>query len=95
MTYSATDAAWNGWEWECYLCHRGFGTVRALDQHLNSSVHRQKTYHCPKPACGREFTALAGLFGHWESESCGFMRFEKVQGRVGDVLSGGRLIGFG
>ncbi|KAK0363552.1 hypothetical protein LTR02_006202 [Friedmanniomyces endolithicus] len=94
-TYSATDAAWNGYEWECYLCHRGFGTVRALDQHLNSSVHRQKTYHCPKAGCGREFAALAALFGHWESESCGFMRFEKVQGRVGDVLSGGRLIGFG
>lgn len=77
------------------MCHRDFNTRRALDQHLNSPVHQQKIYHCPNRRCGKEFVALAGMFGHLESESCSFMRFENVQKHVGNVLSGNRLITFG
>ncbi|KAK5116325.1 hypothetical protein LTR85_009297 [Meristemomyces frigidus] len=94
-TYSATDQAWNGHYWECYMCHRDFKTTTALNQHLNSPAHQQKVYHCPNRSCSKEFVALAALFNHLESESCSFMRFENVQKHVGNVLSGNRLIAFG
>lgn len=95
-SYSVTNRAFNGQYWECYLCHRLFNKARYLEQHLNSSAHRQKGYHCPnlKVKCGKEFITLAGLFNHLESESCGFMRFEKVEKRVGDVIQGRKLIAF-
>ena len=57
--YSATSRSWNGAAYECYLCHKGYGTLRALNQHLGSPAHRQKIYHCFGRACGKQFTALA------------------------------------
>ncbi|KAH7139334.1 hypothetical protein B0J11DRAFT_41243 [Dendryphion nanum] len=90
-TLEPTDHCWNGSFWECYLCHGEFKEWHGLKQHLNSPKHRQKTYHCPgKVSCGKEFTSLAALFNHLESESCGAMRFETVQRNVGGILSGGR-----
>ena len=77
----------------CAIAH--FNTSHALNQHLNSSAHQQKLYHCPNSRCGKEFVALAGLFNHLESESCSFMRFDNVQKQVGNVLGGNRLITFG
>lgn len=80
VQYQVTSRAYNGTYWECYICHRSFNTSKALSQHLNSPVHQQKVYHCPnRNSCGKEFTTLAGLLGHLESESCGLMRFERVQ----------------
>ncbi|PYI00556.1 hypothetical protein BO78DRAFT_329737 [Aspergillus sclerotiicarbonarius CBS 121057] len=92
--YSATRRAFNGKDWECYICHRKFNTVTALNQHLNSPVHKQKLYHCPNSTggCGKEFTTIAALFNHWESESCGFMRFEKVQLQAQKIFDGNRMI---
>ena len=96
VKYSSTDQAWNGSSWECYLCHKTFGISGSLDLHLNSPAHKEKVYHCPNNAkCPKQFRALAGLFNHLESESCSFMRFEKVQQHVGDVLQGNRMISFG
>jgi hypothetical protein len=94
IRYSATDRAFNGLSWECYLWHKKFDKKNALNQHLNSPVHKQKVYRCPnaKAACGKEFVGLAGLFNHLESESCSFIRFEEVQQQVSDVLQGRRLI---
>ncbi|KAJ8126328.1 hypothetical protein O1611_g7310 [Lasiodiplodia mahajangana] len=34
--YEATGRAWNGHYFECYLCHRLFDTLKALNQHLQS-----------------------------------------------------------
>lgn len=80
LHYQATDRAYNGYSWECYLCHRKFQLRSGLNQHINSPVHQQKVYHCPnRVRCKKEFVALAGLLNHLESESCEFMRFEKVQ----------------
>ncbi|KAL4815694.1 hypothetical protein BDW67DRAFT_191340 [Aspergillus spinulosporus] len=93
-TYSATVQAWNGAGYECYLCHRQFKSLTALNQHLNSPVHKQQVYHCPNGRCAKSFATLAGLFNHLESESCGHMRFENVQKQVGNVLRGDRLIAF-
>lgn len=81
ITYSASDRAFNGDAWECYMCHRRFSLRNGLNQHLNSPVHQQRVYHCPNRAgrCVKRFVTLAGLFNHLESESCEFIRFEKVQ----------------
>lgn len=92
--FTPTNRAFNGSFWECYICHREFSTAAALSQHANSPVHKQKIYHCPNRSCEKEFTSLAGLFNHLESESCGFMRFEKVQRKVVDVFEGRKLITF-
>ncbi|KAJ5747332.1 uncharacterized protein N7511_009028 [Penicillium nucicola] len=87
--YSATNRAYNGQAWECYLCHREFNSPNSLNQHANSPVHQQKGYHCPnkRANCVKQFVSLAGLFNHFESESCGFIRFERVQ-RVQQQLAG-------
>ncbi|KAF3392826.1 hypothetical protein F1880_008543 [Penicillium rolfsii] len=96
-TYTATNAAYNGQAWECYMCHREFMSSRALNQHANSPVHQQSIYHCPNLArrCGKQFVSLAGFFNHLESESCGFIRFEKVQAaqrQLTEAMSGKRMI---
>ncbi len=97
VKYSATRHAFNGSYWECYICHKEFNTVNALNSHLNSPAHEQKVYHCPnmKGRCGKNFVSLAGLFNHLESETCAFMRFEMVQREVGNVLQGQKLISMG
>jgi hypothetical protein len=96
VKYLANDLAFNGSYWECYMCHKKFNTLKALNAHLNSPVHMQKVYHCPNSNgnCGKRFTTLAGLFNHLESETCAFMRFEKVQQQVTNVFHGQNLIAF-
>ncbi|KAK7413868.1 hypothetical protein QQX98_007285 [Neonectria punicea] len=95
-TYEATARAWNSdcEAYECYLCHRLFNSLVALNQHLASPRHQQNLYHCPGRSCRKEFSTLAGLINHFESESCGFIRFQAVQSRIGDVVSSDRRIGF-
>ncbi|KAK3896692.1 hypothetical protein C8A05DRAFT_39760 [Staphylotrichum tortipilum] len=94
--YEATDSAYNYRRggWECYLCHRLFALRTGLNQHLNSPVHQENLYHCPNRGCGKEFTTLAAIINHLESESCGFTRFNNVQRGINDMISGGRLIAF-
>lgn len=93
-TYSCTDRAWNGRMWECYLCHRGFGTMHGLNQHLNSPAHQQNLYHCPNRSCRQDFKTLAAIINHLESEKCGAMRFEQVQRNIHGMVNGNRLIGY-
>lgn len=90
--YMATQDAWNGDAWECYLCHREFNSRQSLTQHLNSSVHKQLVYHCPNFRCGKESSTLAGLFNHLESESCNYMRFQAVQTHVRGIVTGRKMI---
>ncbi|KAI1182638.1 hypothetical protein F5B17DRAFT_444072 [Nemania serpens] len=80
--------------WECCICHRLFGTLPSLNQHLNSPAHQEDLYHCPKQTCKKEFTTLAGFVNHLESESCGYIRFSKVQRRIQNVVGGDKLITF-
>ena len=84
-TALATSAAWDGNWYRCYLCQRGFGALRALNQHLGSPVHQQKIYHCPRPQCQREYVTLSGLVNHLESESCGAFRFGNSSSGLGFV----------
>ncbi|EOD52465.1 putative zinc finger protein [Neofusicoccum parvum UCRNP2] len=90
------SSAFNGNGYECYICHRSFVRPEYLRQHVYSPVHQQPLYHCPNKQglCGgRQFTTLAGLFSHLESETCNYMRFEDVQkavqGCIDSVVSGG------
>ena len=93
-TYSCTDRAWNGRNWECYLCHKGFNSMHGLNQHLNSPAHQQNLYHCPNRNCRQDFKTLAAIINHLESEKCGAMRFEQVQRGIHGMVSGSRLIGY-
>ncbi|KAL2128841.1 hypothetical protein VTI74DRAFT_8573 [Chaetomium olivicolor] len=93
-TYSATEMAWNGCFYECYFCEREFSSLHGLNQHLNSPAHQETLYHCPKPGCRTEFKTLGAIINHLESESCGVMCFETVQRRIGDIVSGNRMIQF-
>jgi uncharacterized CHY-type Zn-finger protein len=90
--YSATQFAFNGGFWECYLCHKEFNSRHALNSHLNSPTHKQKVYYCPN--CEKRFVILGGLLNHLESETCRFMRFDTVQQKVTDVIHGQRLLNF-
>ncbi|KAI9006189.1 hypothetical protein BC832DRAFT_556331 [Gaertneriomyces semiglobifer] len=93
--YNVSENCWNGYAYECYLCHDVFGTLKALDTHVNKGRHRQKIYHCPlQRTCGKEFVALAALFNHLESESCGYARFEQVNQAVNRFFDASRSIGF-
>ncbi|KAK4452196.1 hypothetical protein QBC34DRAFT_399420 [Podospora aff. communis PSN243] len=92
--YEATAMAWNGAAYECYFCHKAFGRLTALNQHLNSGTHRQNLYDCPKAGCRKDFQTLAAVISHLESESCGAVRFDTVQKNIADIVSGGRAIGF-
>ncbi|OJA21526.1 hypothetical protein AZE42_01803 [Rhizopogon vesiculosus] len=76
VTYYATEHAFNGTAYECYLCHRTFRTSRALNTHVSSPVHDANEFRCPK--CKREFKLISGLMQHIESESCGIARFQAV-----------------
>ena len=61
---------------------------------MDALLDQQKLYHCPKHTCRKEFTTLAGIINHLESESCGFTRFDNVQRGIEGMISGNRLIGF-
>lgn len=89
VQYSASNLAFSGFLWECYLCHKGFNMKKGLDQHLNSPVHQDKAYRCPNASsiCGKTFSTLAALFNHLESESCAFMRFRNVRHQMDNVFA--------
>ncbi|KAJ6179779.1 hypothetical protein N7519_010240 [Penicillium mononematosum] len=96
VQYYTTDCAFNGTNWECYICRKGFGSMAGLNAHLNSPVHKEKIYHClNKRGCGKEFVSLASLFNHLESESCGYIRFGEVQNvhrRLNDAIMNRKMI---
>lgn len=96
ISYSATNAAFNGEKWECYLCHKKFNSVKALNSHLNSPTHKKKVYQCPnaRAGCQKQFVSLAAFAAHLESEACGYTRFEQVQEQVTQIFDRGRMIGF-
>jgi hypothetical protein len=94
--YEVTTDAYDGFDWVCYLCKREFARRIDLNNHINSPTHKQDLYHCPNRSsiCRKEFSTLAALFSHLESESCGYMRFANVQKKVGHVLQGHNMITF-
>ncbi|KAH9905221.1 hypothetical protein F4778DRAFT_698055 [Xylariomycetidae sp. FL2044] len=94
--YEASRRSYNAKRhgWECYLCHRLFKSLPSLNQHLNSPTHQETLYYCANRSCKKEFTTLAGIINHLESESCGCTRFENVQRSIRDVVGSDKLITF-
>ncbi|KAF7782994.1 hypothetical protein Agabi119p4_2370 [Agaricus bisporus var. burnettii] len=87
-TYYATKAAWNGYAFECYLCHHTYNTLPILNQHLGSPRHQDKFYLCPLNTCRTRFSTLSALCQHIESERCGVHRFRDVKDMMGSVVGG-------
>lgn len=86
------SSAWNGDGYECYICHREFGSAQGLRQHVFSPAHQAPLYHCPNKhgTCGgRKFPTLAALFNHLESQTCNYIRFDGVQKSVNNFLTAG------
>ncbi|KAJ7067493.1 hypothetical protein C8F01DRAFT_1019202 [Mycena amicta] len=77
----ATQEAFNGWKYECYLCHGTFRLLSALNNHLRQSpLHKEdRGFTCSGTVCTRSFPTLASLWAHVESETCGVVRF-KISG---------------
>ncbi|KAG8699116.1 hypothetical protein FRC08_005496 [Ceratobasidium sp. 394] len=93
-SYQATQRAWNGQNYECYLCHKEFRSLNALNQHLASPLHEQATYHCPTlgTGCNLQFKSLGHLFQHIEGGSCGVGRFQVVQDGMKHMMRGVKRI---
>ncbi|THU91645.1 hypothetical protein K435DRAFT_759004 [Dendrothele bispora CBS 962.96] len=78
-TYSATELAFNGKAYECYLCHREFSALHALNSHLKSPAHDDDEFICPNFRCRKTFKVISALIRHIESESCGLTKFQTVE----------------
>ncbi|KAH9853273.1 hypothetical protein C2E23DRAFT_868122 [Lenzites betulinus] len=87
----ATERAWNGSCYECYLCHRTYRSLSALNQHLSSPARAEKLYHCPQgwQGCDAAFSTLSAFCQHVEGGSCGVRRFQSEFNRVMGQLSSG------
>jgi hypothetical protein len=87
ITYTATERAYNGTAYECYLCHRAFRTLPSLNTHLRSPAHDADEFKCPAKKCGAKFKLISGLIQHIESESCGIARFQQVEDYANELTS--------
>ncbi|TCD67481.1 hypothetical protein EIP91_012342 [Steccherinum ochraceum] len=87
----ATERSWNGHGWECILCHREFGSLDALNRHLQSPAHADKIYRCPVVVngCGTQFSTLSALVSHVEVGKCGVQKFHRQIGNALDGLANG------
>jgi len=85
----ATERSWNGVAYECFLCHGTFGSLKALNAHLQSPRHQDRIYRCPnRTTCGVEFRVLSSLTQHVESGKCGVNRFKEVQNALDSLVRG-------
>ena len=92
IKYYASERSWNGDAFECYLCHRGYSSLTALNQHLGSPAHEGKIYICPASTCRARFTTLSALCQHIESQKCGVAMFKNFGHHIDGILGGmGRL----
>ncbi|KAI0341149.1 hypothetical protein BDW22DRAFT_1421202 [Trametopsis cervina] len=91
----ATVEAWNGYAYECYLCHKTFRALSALNNHLGSPAHADKIYRCPEQfnGCDTHFKTLSALLHHVERSECGVTRFRKrMAGGLDDIMQGMRRL---
>ncbi|KAK1722919.1 uncharacterized protein BDZ83DRAFT_721024 [Colletotrichum acutatum] len=94
VTLEATVESWDPVTktFNCSLCSGRFASRESLNQLLKSPKHQQSPYHCPKHGCPREFSTLAAVTEHLQSESCDFMAFEAVQEIAARIFDPGRMI---
>ncbi|KAI0791144.1 hypothetical protein C8Q75DRAFT_759659 [Abortiporus biennis] len=94
----ATERTWNGDAYECFLCHREFRSLSAINAHLHSPAHEDKIYRCPTAwqGCNMQFKTISALFQHVESESCGVHKFHgRMNQAIGSITDGMRRITWG
>ncbi|KAF4616397.1 hypothetical protein D9613_008866 [Agrocybe pediades] len=72
----ATTSSWNGTQFQCFMCSRGFKSLVQLNNHLRSPVHDQKEFKCPK--CKTKFALISGLVQHLESHTCGLSDADEI-----------------
>ncbi|KIJ50646.1 hypothetical protein M422DRAFT_224621 [Sphaerobolus stellatus SS14] len=90
----ASERSWNGYGYECFLCHNVFGTLVALNSHLKSPRHQDRIYRCPnRTTCGAEFSVMSSLTQHVESDKCGVHRFTEVKSAMDSLVGGMRRLG--
>lgn len=91
VSLRATVAAWNGYAFECILCHKNYHSLPALNAHLNSPAHADKIFRCPTQynGCNTEFSTLSGLLQHVERSSCGVTMFQRQIRNVMDNVTQG------
>lgn len=90
----ATELSYNGYQYECFLCHAEFGTLLALNKHLQSPRHEDKIYRCPNHTCGLQYSALSSLTQHVENGQCGVSRFKMVRDVMESLTGGIRALTF-
>lgn len=55
---------------------------------------QQVLYHCHGRTCRQDFKTLGALCNHLESESCGAMRFDRVQSTMTQLVDPTRRLVF-
>ena len=88
ITYRASQLqiAFDGNGYQCQTCNKTFLSSYSLEAHLNSPVHDEDEFVCPK--CERQFTLVSGLAQHLESASCGLSGIEDVGLRFAQMTLG-------
>ena len=82
-SFFATEASFNGSSYQCYLCTKKFKTLPGLNSHLNSPVHDNHEFRCPK--CKTTFKLISGFVQHMESRSCGLAETTKINNYFNDL----------
>lgn len=77
ISYKATEEAFDGVSYRCYLCPGTYATLGGLNAHLNSPAHDADEFKCPK--CNMQFKLVSGLIQHVESGTCAIAKFKEVQ----------------
>jgi hypothetical protein len=77
VSFRATPHAFNGYAYECHICHRMFRSMGSLSSHFNSPAHDANQFSCP--GCKKHFKLISALIQHVESGSCGLASVRQVR----------------
>ena len=78
VRYFATPQSFNGFAYECHICHRMFRSLFSLTAHLNSAAHDADEFKCP--LCRKHFKLVSALIQHIESGCCGLAHLQQIIG---------------
>ena len=77
----ASEEAFDGYEYVCCICDRGWPKLAQLNQHLGSGAHDgSDNYECR--SCGATFSRLAQILQHQKNGNCG-----NTEARLGRLIA--------
>ena len=76
VRFFATPQTFNGFAFECHICHKMFRSLFSLTAHLNSAAHDDDEFKCPK--CKKPFKLVSALIQHIESGCCRLALFREI-----------------